>query len=212
MCEINVNMKEPLDYEISELVKLINCVDGIRTTSSCFGHNKSPIHIHGIADSIADLNKFKYNYLYNNDMWQIELILTDTTIDDSDWDKIEFVLKTSDLYFNYPVTQLLASNLTMSMKEKLKRNKQSLELSRNLDQEPKWIPVSERLPEFADVYRVTRYYKNNVMNPKYIVDACFFDGSSTWYNDNRRNPERGHAGNVIAWQENPEPYHPESEG
>lgn len=25
----------------------------------------------------------------------------------------------------------------------------------------KWIPVSERLPEIADVYRVTRYYPKN---------------------------------------------------
>ena len=70
----------------------------------------------------------------------------------------------------------------------------------------KWIPVSERLPKIADVYRVTRYYPNNVMNPKYIVDACAFDGSSTWYNDNRINHEREYANNVIAWQENPEPY------
>ena len=70
----------------------------------------------------------------------------------------------------------------------------------------KWIPISERLPKIADVYRVTRYYPNNVMNPNYLVDACFFDGSNTWYNDNRINHERAHADNVIAWQENPEPY------
>lgn len=122
--EILNNLEEPLDYEISELVKLINCVDGIRTTESCFGHNISPIHIYGIADSIADLNKFKYKYLYCNDMWQIELILTDKTIDDNEWDKVEFVLKTNELYFEFPITQLLATNLTMSMKEKLRRNKE----------------------------------------------------------------------------------------
>ena len=75
-----------------------------------------------------------------------------------------------------------------------------------IPQEPKWIPVSERLPKIADVYRVTRYYRDNVMNPQYLVDACCFDGSTTWYNDNRINHERAHADNVIAWQENPEPY------
>ena len=74
-----------------------------------------------------------------------------------------------------------------------------------------WIPVSERLPKIADVYRVTRYYPNNVMNPKYLVDACAFDGSDTWYNDNRINHERAYADNVIAWQENPEPYKKGSE-
>lgn len=76
----------------------------------------------------------------------------------------------------------------------------------------KWIPVSERLPKIADVYRVTRYYPNNVMNPEYLVDACFFDGSDTWYNDNRINHERAYVNNVLAWQENPEPYKAESEG
>ena len=75
----------------------------------------------------------------------------------------------------------------------------------------KWIPVSERLPKIADVYRVTRYYPNNVMNPNYLVDACFFDGSNTWYNDNRINHDRAYADNVIAWQETPEPYNAESE-
>jgi hypothetical protein len=78
-------------------------------------------------------------------------------------------------------------------------------------QEPRWIPISERLPKIADVYRVTRYYPNNVMNHEYLVDACFFDGSNTWYNDNRINHERDYANNVIAWQENPEPYKAESE-
>ena len=74
-----------------------------------------------------------------------------------------------------------------------------------------WIPVSERLPKIADVYRVTRYYPNNVMNPNYLVDACFFDGSNTWYNDNRINHERAYVDNVIAWQENPEPYKKDGE-
>lgn len=72
-----------------------------------------------------------------------------------------------------------------------------------------WIPVSERLPNVASVFRVTRYFPNNVMNPNYLVDACFFDGSNTWYNDNRINHERAYVNNVIAWQEDPEPYEPQ---
>ena len=79
----------------------------------------------------------------------------------------------------------------------------------NLLEQTEWIPVSKRLPKIADVYRVTRYYPNNVMNPNYLVDACFFDGSNTWYNDNRINHERDYANNVIAWQENPEPFEPQ---
>lgn len=70
----------------------------------------------------------------------------------------------------------------------------------------KWIPCSERLPNFADVYLVTRYFPNNVMNPKYLVDACFFDGTDTWHNDNRINHDRKYLTNVVAWLEEPEPY------
>ena len=80
------------------------------------------------------------------------------------------------------------------------------EVAENIEVKQDWIPVSKRLPKIADVYRVTRYYPNNVMNPNYLVDACFFDGSNTWYNDNRINHERAYVDNVIAWQENPEPY------
>ena len=87
--------------------------------------------------------------------------------------------------------------------------KESLDKLPPVTPQPKWIPVGERLPKIADVYRVTRYYPNNVMNPNYLVDACFFDGSNTWYNDNRINHERDYANNVIAWQENPEPYEPQ---
>lgn len=75
-----------------------------------------------------------------------------------------------------------------------------------LENNATWIPIIERLPKIAGVYRVTRYYPKNVMNPVYLVDACCFDGSNTWYNDNRINHERAYVNNVIAWQENPEPY------
>ena len=93
-----------------------------------------------------------------------------------------------------------------------KMQKISLDLAFENDElinKSRWIPVSERLPKIASVYRVTRYYPNSVMHPRYLVDACFFDGSNTWYNDNRINHERPYAKNVIAWQENPEPYKPE---
>lgn len=76
----------------------------------------------------------------------------------------------------------------------------------SVENKREWIPVSERLPRIADVYRVTRCYPNNVMNPIYLVDACCFDGFNTWYDDNRINHERAYVDNVIAWQENPEPY------
>jgi hypothetical protein len=84
--------------------------------------------------------------------------------------------------------------------------KDTANLLEELEKEEKWIPVNERLPKIAGVYIVTRCYPNNIKNPDYRVDACFFDGSGTWYNDNRINHERVYVDNIIAWQENPEPY------
>jgi hypothetical protein len=101
-----------------------------------------------------------------------------------------------------------------SCKECAEEHRQLAEWLKELKQlreHTRWIPISERLPKIADVYRVTRYYPNNVMNPSYLVDACCFDGSNTWYNDNRINHERAYANNIIAWQENPEPYKAEAE-
>ena len=73
-------------------------------------------------------------------------------------------------------------------------------------EQPKWIPVSERLPKVADCYTVTRKIGNDL-----IVDACFFDGINTWHNDNRINHERNHLTNIVAWMPMPEPYKAESE-
>jgi hypothetical protein len=81
-----------------------------------------------------------------------------------------------------------------------------LELPSVTPQPNKWIPCSERLPNFAGVYLVTRYFPNNVMNPTYLVDACFFDGTDTWHNDNRINHDRKYLTNVVAWLEEPEPF------
>lgn len=82
-----------------------------------------------------------------------------------------------------------------------------------LQQKPnKWILVSERLPEIADTYRVTRYFPNNdpsnVMNHEYVVDVCGFDGA-IWYTDGTVFGQRAYINNVVAWLENPEPYKPQ---
>lgn len=75
-----------------------------------------------------------------------------------------------------------------------------------IPQESKWIPVSERLPKVADCYAVTRQIGSDL-----IVDACFFDGTNTWHNDNRINHERNYLTNIVAWMPLPEPYKAESE-
>lgn len=67
-----------------------------------------------------------------------------------------------------------------------------------------WIPVSERAPKVADCYAVTRQIGSDL-----IVDACFFDGTNTWHNDNRINHERNYLTNIVAWMPLPKPYEPQ---
>lgn len=107
-----IQMPDDLDPEIKELISLINNVEGIETLESCFGHNEGPIVIWGEADSIDALHKFMYKYFYGNQLWHFELVLSDTMIDEQDWGKIVFLLKTDDRYIDFPDTQLMADNLT----------------------------------------------------------------------------------------------------
>ena len=58
-----------------------------------------------------------------------------------------------------------------------------------------WIPVEERLPEEAGVYRVTCLYANKV----YRVKDDLFYSDRTWGYDNRNRK-------VIAWKPLEKPY------
>ena len=78
-------------------------------------------------------------------------------------------------------------------------------------QEPKWIPVSERLPKSDGVYIVTREFTDGFECVD-LADACYFDGTSIWHNDNRINHDREYVDKKIkAWMPLPEPYKAESE-
>ena len=116
-----IHTKEPIDYEIYELIYLINKVEGITTTSSCFGHNTKPIRIYCVADSIECLNKFMYDYFYCNSLISFKMLISDKTIDAKNWSKIEFVIESDPHYIAYPCTQLIADNLTRTFREKLSK-------------------------------------------------------------------------------------------
>jgi len=107
-----ITLPDDLDYEIAELISLINNVEGIETLESCFGHNKTPIEIYCVADNIEALHKFMYKYFYCDKLWHFELLLDDFMIDEKDWGKVVFLLKSDDRYIDFPTTQLMVDNLT----------------------------------------------------------------------------------------------------
>lgn len=75
-----------------------------------------------------------------------------------------------------------------------------------LSRMPKWIPVSERLPESSGVYIVSRWFTDG-FEEVILTDACYFDGTSTWHNDNRINHGREYVDKkIVAWMPLPEPY------
>jgi len=113
----NRDILKEVDYEIVELVDLINQVDGIETTNSCFGHNEAPLQIYCIAKDIATLNKFIYRFFYRNDLISFKILISDITIDDKNWDKVEFVIESDIRYISFPCTQLIVGDLVHTFKE-----------------------------------------------------------------------------------------------
>ena len=72
--------------------------------------------------------------------------------------------------------------------------------------EPKWTPVSEKLPENSGVYIVSRWFSDGVESA-ILTDANYYDGCGEWYNDNRINWGRELVTDkIVAWMPLPESY------
>ena len=109
MIQINI---DTIDTEIYNLLTYINRVSGIRTTSSCFGHNECPCLIFCEADNISTVYKFMRDYFYNDKLWSVNLYITDIKIDENNWDKVEFIIQSDIRYTDFPTLNLMVDNLT----------------------------------------------------------------------------------------------------
>ena len=107
---------DDIDYEIRELVKCMNSIDGIETTSSCCGHLKMPCLIYFKADNTETVTKFIHKYLYCNKLWRVSFNMTDIDIDNGEWDKPTYLLETT--FPDYFYVGLVIDNLTYKMQQK----------------------------------------------------------------------------------------------
>lgn len=105
-----------IDYELVELIKCINEIDGIETTECCCGHGTMPCQIWLKADRTEDITHFSYNYLYCNPLWRIVINLTDNEIYDNEWNNPSYLLETTCSDYFY--TGVSIDNLTYKMQQK----------------------------------------------------------------------------------------------
>lgn len=96
-----------LDYEIRQLVCLINDVDGVETISSCFGHHENPCRIWLRIKDVPTANKFIRQFFYFDHLWS--LVLTFSELDDYA-DELIFMLESK--YQDYPAVDLMVETLT----------------------------------------------------------------------------------------------------
>lgn len=113
---------EDIDYELVELIKCINEVDGIETTECCCGHGTRPCQIWFKADSIEDITHFIDNYLYCNPLWRVVFSLTDIDIE---WSNPTYLLETTCSDYFY--TGVSIDNLKYEMQQKQRELKKKRE-------------------------------------------------------------------------------------
>lgn len=107
------NLKEsPIDYEIKELVYLINQFDGVETIDSCFGHYKMPCRIWLRIKDIDTANKFIKCFFYLDKRWLLNLSFSEANYHH----ELLFVLESR--YKDYPIVSLMVENLTYRFKER----------------------------------------------------------------------------------------------
>ncbi len=105
-----------IDYELVELIKCMNNIEGIETVECCCGHGTEPCQIWFVADSVKDVTHFIHDYLYRSLLWRITIDITDVDIDENKWDNPIYLLETTCKDYYY--TGVCIDNLTYKIKMK----------------------------------------------------------------------------------------------
>ena len=101
-----------IDFEIRDLCKLLNLIDGVETTSSCCGHGMKPCMIWFKVEDIPTLNNLLH-YCFNHERkWKIYADMADPVLDS---DELRLVLTTDDVCDEYFVCTMV-ENLTNRLK------------------------------------------------------------------------------------------------
>jgi hypothetical protein len=114
LCEIPY---DEIDFEIKELCRLINAVDGIETEESCFGHYKERCEIYLKVESVEVLNKFLFDYFDFDSLWHLEFCTLDVH---TSWKDMHLILHSGDIK-DFPTVDLMVDNLTKRFKLKVQR-------------------------------------------------------------------------------------------
>jgi hypothetical protein len=102
-----------IDFEIRDLCKVLNLIDGVETIESCCGHGTKPCMILFKVEDIPTLNNLLH-YCFNHERkWKIYADMADPTLNS---DYLRLVLTTGDVYDEYFVSTMV-ENLTNRLKE-----------------------------------------------------------------------------------------------
>ena len=105
---------DDIDYELRDVIRYMNSIDGIETTECCCGHGENPCYVWFKADNAECLSKFWHKYLYCDNNWHIVFYMSDTDIDNGEWDKPTYLLETT--FPDYYYVGMAIDNLKYRMK------------------------------------------------------------------------------------------------
>ena len=83
-----------IDYEIRDLTKCLNEIDGIETIESCCGHGKDKCYIWFVVENCEILNKFLFHCFNHEKFWTV---CVDTGDPNRTWKDLHLILISNEI-------------------------------------------------------------------------------------------------------------------